>query len=48
MLLAEFLFWPPLESCAADVNGIAELSDGLAAAAARVLGGLSWAGVINV
>lgn len=39
MLLAEFLFWPPLESCAADVNGIAELSDGLAAAAAR---GAGW------
>lgn len=33
LLLAEFLFWPPLESCAADVNGIAELSDMLSSTA---------------
>lgn len=34
LLLAELLFWPPLEACAADVNGIAELSDGLTRVAA--------------
>lgn len=28
-VLAEWLFWPPLEACNADVNGIAEISDGL-------------------
>lgn len=36
LALAELLFWPPLEACAADVNGIAELSDALAFVAARL------------
>jgi hypothetical protein len=29
-LLAELLFWPPLEACKSDVNGVAEIADGLA------------------
>lgn len=28
-VLADWLFWPPMESCKVDVNGIAEISDGL-------------------
>jgi hypothetical protein len=28
--LAEWLFWPPLEACKSDVNGAAEIADGLA------------------
>jgi hypothetical protein len=28
--LAERLFWPPLEACKSDVNGVAEIADGLA------------------
>jgi hypothetical protein len=36
LALAEMLFWPPLEGCAADVNGIAELSDALTHVAGRL------------
>jgi hypothetical protein len=39
LALAEVLFWPPLEGCAADVNGIAELSDALAYVAGRLTHG---------
>jgi hypothetical protein len=30
LALAEWLFWPPLEACKSDVNGVAEIADGLA------------------
>lgn len=30
LVLAEWLFWPPLEACKSDVNGVAEIADGLA------------------
>jgi hypothetical protein len=36
LLLAEFLFWSSFEACAADVNGVVELSGLLGCAAAAM------------